>query len=143
MQTEKASGKPENERKPMNVTFEMKQSIITLAGPRQPEDTRESMIRRAARRAGISFRQAKSYFYGEASDFRMSGVERVRAAIAKANAGQEAKAREEYAAISEQISILEQRLAALAPHLDRTGIDGACARGDGPSKADRAVGLGE
>lgn len=110
------SRKPESE---MNVASEMKHSMMVLAGPRLPSDTRESMLARAARRAGISFRQAKSFFYGEANDPRASVVERVRAAIEKANAGQEAKARAEYDDIREQIAALEQRLAAL-------GADAGC-----------------
>lgn len=97
----------------MNVAAEMKQSIVLLAGPRQSSDTRESMISRAARRAGISFRQAKSFFYGESTDPRASVVERVRAAIDNANTAQEAKARAEYQHIREQIALLQQRLAAL------------------------------
>lgn len=110
------SRKPESE---MNVASEMKHSMMVLAGPRLPSDTRESMLARAARRAGISFRQAKTFFYGEANDPRASVVERVRAAIDKANAGQEAKARAEYEHVREQIALLEQRLAALAA--DRHG----------------------
>lgn len=108
---ESPSRKPESE---MNVASEMKHSMMVLAGPRLPSDTRESMLARAARRAGISFRQAKTFFYGEANDPRASVVERVRAAIEKANAGQEAKARAEYERVREQIALLEQRLAALA-----------------------------
>lgn len=130
------SRKPESE---MNVASEMKHSMMVLAGPRLPSDTRESMLARAARRAGISFRQAKTFFYGEASDPRASVVERVRAAIEKANAGQEAKARAEYDEIREQIAVLEQRLAALG-----SDLGGARAAGDQPglvrnSALDRAV----
>lgn len=105
-----SSRKPETE---MHVAAEMRQSMIVLAGPRQPEDTRESMIARAARKAGISFRQAKTFFYGETDNPRLRAVERVRAAINNANARQEAKAREEYELVREQIALLEQRLAAL------------------------------
>jgi len=97
----------------MNVAAEMKQSIVLLAGPRQETDTRESMIARAARRAGISFRQAKTFFYGETTNPRVRVVERVRAAIENANVAQEAKARAEYEHVREQIAFLEQRLAAL------------------------------
>lgn len=118
------SRKPESE---MNVASEMKHSMMVLAGPRLPSDTRESMLARAARRAGISFRQAKTFFYGEANDPRASVVERVRAAIEKANAGQEAKARAEYDDIREQIAVLEQRLAALG-----SDVGGARAAGDQP-----------
>lgn len=110
---ESSSRKTESE---MHVALEMKQSIVLLAGTRQPEDTRESMIARAARRAGISFRQAKSFFYGETTNPRSGVVERVRAAIDNANAAQEAKARDESTRIREQIALLEQRLNALTSY---------------------------
>ena len=115
---ESSSRKAESE---MHVALEMKQSIVLLAGARQPEDTRESMIARAARKAGISFRQAKTFFYGETTNPRSGVVERVRAAIDNANAAQEAKARDEATRIREQIALLEQRLNALAAHSDGEG----------------------
>jgi len=124
----------------MNVASEMKRSMMVLAGPRLPSDTRESMLARAARRAGISFRQAKTFFYGESTDPRASVVERVRAAIDKANAGQEAKARAEFEHVRDQIALLEQRLAALAADMDREDAAVGLARfvADGP--LDRTVG---
>lgn len=80
--TEIPSTKPETEgRVVTSIALEMKHSIVLLAGHRRSSDTRESMIARAARRANISFRQAKSLFYGETRDPRASVVERVRAAI--------------------------------------------------------------
>lgn len=115
---ESASRKTESE---MNVAAEMKQSIVVLAGPRSDTDTRESMIARAARRAGISFRQAKSFFYGETTNPRFGVVERVRAAIENANLAQEAKARAEYEHVREQIALLEQRLAALGADIGSEG----------------------
>lgn len=108
----------------MSVAAEMKQSIVLLAGPRQDADTRGSMIARAARRAGISFRQAKTFFYAECDNPRIGVVERVRAAINKANVAQEAKARAEYQHIQEQIQLLEQRLAAIDADLARSGSSG-------------------
>lgn len=46
----------------------VRELIAAVAGPRQWSDTRESWLHRAARRAGISFRQAKALFYGEITD---------------------------------------------------------------------------
>ena len=60
---------------------EMRDAIRELAGPRSFTDTRESWLNRAARRAGISFRQAKAFHYGEAANPRVQDVEKVRAAI--------------------------------------------------------------
>ena len=77
----------------MSVATEMHQSIRTLAGPRADSDTRETMLARAARRAGITSRQARALYYGEAKDPKSSVVERVRAAIARNAKKAEADAR--------------------------------------------------
>lgn len=42
--------------------------IEAVAGPRMVNDTRETWLRRAARMAGTSYRQAKALFYSEISD---------------------------------------------------------------------------
>ena len=136
---ENASRKPESE---MNVAAEMKRSIVTLAGPRQDTDTRESMIARAARRAGISFRQAKTFFYGETTNPRFGVIERVRAAIENANLAQEAKARAEYEHVREQIALLEQRLAALHADIGGAGAPMRVERLDDDGPLDRSVGEG-
>jgi len=135
---ESSSRKAESE---MHVALEMKQSIVLL-GAEGPEDTRESMIARAARRAGISFRQAKSFFYGETTNPRSRAVERVRAAIDNANAAQEAKARDESRHIREQIAILEQRLSALAAHRDGEGAASRQSGVERNSASDRSVDRG-
>ena len=124
----------------MNVASEMKRSIVLLAGPRQDTDTRESMIARAARRAGISFRQAKTFFYGETTNPRFKVVERVRAAIENANVAQEAKARAEFERVRDQIALLEQRLAALAADMGGEGAPVRLAGVVKDSALDRPVG---
>jgi hypothetical protein len=71
----------------MNADFsstlveEMRDAIREIAGPRDFNDTRESWLNRAARRAGISFRQAKAFHYGETMNPRVGDVEKVRAAV--------------------------------------------------------------
>jgi hypothetical protein len=42
--------------------------IAAVAGPRTDNDTRETWLRRAARMAGTSYRQAKALFYNEIAD---------------------------------------------------------------------------
>lgn len=42
--------------------------VALVAGPRLWSDTRESWLQRAARRAGISYRQVKAIWYGEITD---------------------------------------------------------------------------
>lgn len=46
--------------------------IDVIAGPLLAGDTRESWLARAARRAGITFRQCKALYYGETSDPKVS-----------------------------------------------------------------------
>lgn len=46
--------------------------IELIAGPRLANDTRESWLARAARRAGITFRQCKALYYGEMIDPKVS-----------------------------------------------------------------------
>jgi hypothetical protein len=46
--------------------------IEAVAGPLLAGDTRESWLARAAKRAGITFRQCKSLYYGETSDPKSS-----------------------------------------------------------------------
>lgn len=46
----------------------VREFVIAVAGPRDFIDTRETWLRRAARRAGISFRQVKALWYGEITD---------------------------------------------------------------------------
>ena len=58
--------------------------ITIIAGVYQPSDTRESWLARAARKAHISFRQAKAFWYGECTDPRYSVALRVRSAADQA-----------------------------------------------------------
>jgi len=52
----------------MSEDLSMRSVIASVAGPRSWSDTRESWLARAARRAGISYRQTKSLWYGEITD---------------------------------------------------------------------------
>lgn len=60
--------------------------LEAIAGEPQWSDTRESMIARAARTAGVPFRTARALFYGETTDPRFSaGVKIDRAAQQQAD----------------------------------------------------------
>ena len=48
--------------------FSGRDLVAAVAGPRSWSDTRESWLARAARRAGISYRQTKALFYEEITD---------------------------------------------------------------------------
>lgn len=56
----------------------MREAIATVAGPRQWSDTRESWLARAARKSGVTFRQAKALFYGEITDPNHLAARRMR-----------------------------------------------------------------
>lgn len=95
------------------VVAEMRESIVFLAGQRDLHATRESWLAVAARKAGITRRQAKSLFYGESPDPRASIVERVRAARGRMANEREGMAREFYRETIDRIAALEKTVAAL------------------------------
>lgn len=64
---------------------------ITMLGHDAP--TREGMLASAARRAGISFSQAKRIFYGETTDPKASVRQKIERALQKLNERAEAHAR--------------------------------------------------
>ena len=113
------------------VAFALKRDLTTLCGPRGEHDTRESWLRRGARAAGISYRQARSFFYCEHGDPRSGAALRVQDALARRrNAAaeqqaEEAAARDEFRAALRRIEILEQRLAAFDPDVARAMADAA------------------
>ena len=64
----------------------MRELVRAVAGPRMDVDTRESWLRRAARLAGTSFRQAKALYYGEINDPYHRTVAKFREAAGRAEA---------------------------------------------------------
>jgi hypothetical protein len=78
------------------------------------------MIARAARRAGIGFRIAKAFYYGETLNPRSDAVERVRAAV---RATQEQKARREAIELANRIATLEAALRSANPDMDSADLD--------------------
>lgn len=60
--------------------------ITSIAGPMRSNDTRESWLARAARKAQLPFRQIKSLYYGECKDPKTSVALGVLSAAAKARA---------------------------------------------------------
>lgn len=99
---EKSSGKTE-----MDISIEMHSAISKLAGHRDWRDTRGRWLEKAARAAGISYRQAKSLFYGETKDPKWSVVEKVRAARDRMLETQEAGARDDRDIILARLERLE------------------------------------
>ena len=66
----------------------MRELVAAAAGPRLWNDTRESWLARAARRSGVSYRQAKALFYGEIQDADHRTARRMREAAGQHEAGQ-------------------------------------------------------
>lgn len=48
--------------------MQVRELVEAVAGPRLTNDTRETWLRRAARMAGTTYRQAKALFYSEITD---------------------------------------------------------------------------
>ena len=61
----------------------MRELVEAVAGPRLTNDTRESWLRRAARLAGTTYRQAKALFYSEITDPYHPTVTRFKEAAGK------------------------------------------------------------
>jgi hypothetical protein len=107
-----------------SIIDEMREAIRELAGPRSFTDTRESWLSRAARRAGITFRQAKAFHYGETMNPRVADVEKVRAAVrstAQAVEGRQAGANDELAELRARLDHLEKLVAEARLLHRRTG----------------------
>ncbi len=61
----------------------MREAVAAVAGPKEWSDTRETWNARAARRANVSYRQAKALFYGEITDPEHKAVRRMRDAAVR------------------------------------------------------------
>lgn len=113
------------------VAFELKRDMTAVCGPRHEHDTRESWLRRGARAAGISYRQARSFFYCEHEDPRSAAALKLRDALEKRRQAaleqqvQEDIARAEFRAALHRIQIIEERLAAFDPDVARAMADAA------------------
>lgn len=66
----------------------MRDLVEAVAGPRMMHDTRDSWLRRAARNAGSTYRQARALFYGEITDPYHPTVTRFKEAAGRHEAAQ-------------------------------------------------------
>jgi hypothetical protein len=107
------------------VAIEMRKAIIELAGNRDIFDSRMRWLERAADRAGISYRTAKSFFYCEAANPSNSAVEMVRAARARKQADDALldTATETYADLRARIERIEASLRVADADFHRDQID--------------------
>ena len=139
-------------RAEMNALLDdMQSAMLVLAGPRQASDTRESMIARAARKAGITYRQAKSFFYREAVNPSAQAVVAVQRAMTELSTAQDIRGEcERIAKLEAENAFLRSVIAsalARAPgasiaQAERGDFDGRAASGSaahGESLSDRAL----
>lgn len=70
--------------KKMSTAIDWSDRIADIAGPYRPFDTRESWLARAAQRAGVTFRQCKSLFYGESKNPNPAVLEKIESASERA-----------------------------------------------------------
>lgn len=99
----------------MSLALEMQNGIKALGADRTSSGNRESMIAHAARQAGITFRQAKTFFYAESENPRGKAIEAVRAAIAR---------KEQEKAASNELTELRARIARIERLLDAASSNG-------------------
>lgn len=91
----------------------MRELVAAVAGPILPTDNRESWLRRAARNAGTSYRQARALFYGEIVDPYHSAITRFK----------EAAGRHEARNLAAQFESLATSLNIRDPDFHRADID--------------------
>ena len=126
-----------------NIVEELHDGIVALAGPRSDRDTRESMLSRAARAAGLNYRTAQRLYRREITDPRYSIVRAIREALARRAATAAEKQEAEANAELHDLRSRVERLECLIANLDRPPAPERreTIRGlDGPSgDLDRAV----
>jgi hypothetical protein len=71
-------------KRKMSAAVNWSEMIGSIAGPKLSGDTCESWLARAARKAGITYRQAKALRYGETTDPKHSVASRVLSAADRA-----------------------------------------------------------
>lgn len=88
-------------------TLSWAEEIGVIAGPLQPNDTRESWLARAARKSRISYRQCKALFYGQTKDPRYSVASKILSAADRARIDQAKRDGEHLANIYQNLSNID------------------------------------
>lgn len=123
----------------MNPTAEAAHLMRCIAKPRPVGDSVKSAIVRAARRAGIGYERAKSFWYGEARRVDASEMDALRAVAAKRQHQAEEIARHEYRELLDRIARLEARLLAADEDFHRTDVDALRSASGRVGRPDRAL----
>lgn len=106
------------------LALEMRRSIVTAGGTRGWQENRKSWLSKAARRIGITDRQARSLFYMQGNP-RAELVERVRAALVKLDRHNAKGARNEFQALNARIARVEALLRVSDADFHQPEIDAA------------------
>lgn len=113
---DKSSAKAKKVNAVTDVAINWKRALLDIAEPDFERDNKESLIARAAARAGIPFRTARGLFYGEIEDPKWSVGKRIEQALQKQRALRDEppviEARNEYTQLRERISRIEALLLA-------------------------------
>jgi hypothetical protein len=86
----------------------LRELLAAVAGPRQWSDTRESWLARAARRSGITFRKAKSLYYGEIADPEHPSAQRLRDAAARLGRTEAQALAEKFESVASALRVSDQ-----------------------------------
>ena len=101
-------------------TLDWQEQIATIAGPRQPSDTRESWLARAARKSGASFWHIKALFYGQLTDPKYSIAYKILSAADRARIQE---AQRDATVVANFFNSHAQALANVDPDFHRSQID--------------------
>lgn len=118
----------------------MREYVLQVAGSGGVYDNRMSAIARAARRAGVTYRQAKSLFYGEITNPQHLAARRMIDAANAVQARREEKAASyELAELHRRLSRLEHLLLATDQDFHREDVAALRKQTDGMGGKDRPV----
>jgi uncharacterized protein YceH (UPF0502 family) len=107
----------------VSIESEASSLLRALVTPPAPGESVKALIRRAGRRAGLTFSRAKKLWYSEARAIRAEEMDAIRAAAARKQGEAESDLRNE-------IEHLRARLAGIEARLDLGGEDSAGAAAD-------------
>jgi hypothetical protein len=101
-------------------TLDWQEQIATIAGPRQPSDTKESWLARAARKSGTAFWHIKALYYGQLTDPKYSVAYKILSAADKARI---AEAQRDATVVANFFNSHAQALSNIDPEFHRPAID--------------------
>ena len=123
-----------NKEPKMSIAVEMQSIVRMAAEPWLPGDAVKSGINRAARRLGIGYRRATSFWYGTAHSVRADEADQLRAARREMLTQRMRRLEDERDLIRQKLAALEQSNADMARALDGNAMDLARQNGAGAGR---------